>query len=260
MRKRIIPCLFLKNGFIIRSEGFSIHQLIGNPISELKRYSEWSVDEIIYINISKEEFYDSNRSEHKIKIPNNRYDLLKEISKNCFVPLGFGGGIRTLKDIEMTLNCGADKVVLNTVLFEDKSFIKEAARIFGSQALVACVDYIGEYVYHSHAKVNSGHTCLDWCMHLESEGIGEIILNSVERDGTGKGYDVDTIKTIVDNTSVPVIPLGGAGDYYDFVEVFKFCDPDAVAAGNIFHFKEHSDYYIKKALISASIDVRRPWD
>ncbi|MBF0329970.1 MAG: imidazole glycerol phosphate synthase subunit HisF [Nitrospirae bacterium] len=257
MKKRVIPCLFLKNGFIIRSEKFSIHQLIGNPINELERFSQWAVDEIAYINISKDDVYDIRRSEHKVKIPNNRFELLKEISKKCFVPLSFGGGIRTLKDIEMTLQCGADKVILNSILFYDKSFVLDAVRVFGSQALVASVDYIGDLVYHSYGKICSNYSVLQWCRQLEMEGIGEIILNSISRDGTAQGYDTVTIKLVVDGVNIPVIALGGAGDYYDFVECFEKADPAAVAAGNIFHFKEHSDYHIKKALISANINVRR---
>lgn len=258
MRKRVIPCIFLKNGLIIRSENFKTHQLIGNPITELARYNEWAVDEIIYIDISKEQNYDFGRDDHKYQDSGikNRLDLVKIISKSCFVPLAFGGGIRTIEDIKQILNNGADKVILNTILFEDENFLAKAAAIFGRQALVACVDYIGDEVFYYHATKKSSYKLLDWCKNLERQGIGEIVLNSIKRDGAACGYDIDTIKNIVHNSNVPVIALGGAGDYYDFVECFKEANPSAVAAGNIFHFKELSYYHCKKALIRANVNIR----
>lgn len=258
MRKRLIPCIFIKNGLIIRSEKFKTHQYIGNAINELSRYNEWSVDEIIYIDISKDENYDLRRDDHKIKYEiKNRYDLIQEVSKKCFVPLGFGGGIRTTKDIKQILNNGADKVILNTVLFQDDSFIKNAAGLFGSQALVACVDYKEDgIVYHSSGRINSGYSILDWCKKIEKEGIGEIILNNIERDGTGCGFDLKVIKNITENIKLPVVALSGAGDYFDFVECFEETNVSATAAGNIFHFKEHSYYHAKQALQSSGINIR----
>lgn len=259
MRKRLIPCIFLKNGLTIRSESFKIHQIIGNALEELSRYNDWAVDEIIYIDISKEEKYDLRRDDMKVKDEfKTKYDLVKSISNVCFVPLGFGGGIRTIEDIRNILNCGADKVVLNTVLFIKDGFLQEAAEIFGNQALVACVDYRNDgFVYHSHAQINSGIKVLDWCKQLESQGIGEIVLNSVDRDGTASGFDIKTIKEVTENTIVPIVALGGAGDYFDFVECFEEANPSAVAAGNIFHFKEHSYWHAKQNCERAGIDVRK---
>lgn len=261
MRKRLIPCIFLKNGLIIRSEQFKTHQLIGNALEEVARYNDWAVDEIIYIDISTEEKYDLRRDDHKIKDDfKTKYDLVKEISKVCFVPLGFGGGIRTLEDIKMILGNGADKVVLNTILFLDDKFLPKAASVFGNQALVACVDYREDgFVYHSHGTVNTQIKILDWCKKLENQGIGEIVLNNIDLDGMASGYDNKTIKEIVDNTTVPIVALAGAGDYFDFVDCFEEANPSAVAAGNIFHFKELSYFYGKKALLEANIDIRKEW-
>lgn len=261
MKKRLIPAIFLKNGLIIRSELFKIHQIIGNPLSELERFSDWAVDEIMYIDISTSSRYDLRRDDHKIKDTiKDKYGLVNAISKSCFAPLGFGGGIRTIEDIQKILNNGADKVVLNTILFQDTTLVKKAVKVFGSQALVACVDYRDNKVYHSTGKIDSGKKVLPWCKHLESIGIGEIVLSSIERDGRGNGYDTKTIKEVVKNTSIPVIALGGAGDYYDFVECFEEANPSAVAAGNIFHFKELSYYNAKKVLFNAKIDVRKEWE
>lgn len=259
MRKRLIPCIFLKNGLIIRSEKFKTHQIIGNALEEVSRYNDWAVDEIIYIDISTEEKYDLRRDDLKVKDDfKTKYDLVKEISKVCFVPLGFGGGIRTIEDIRNVLNNGADKVILNTILFTNDKFLPEAAGIFGNQALVACVDYREDgFVYYTSGTINSQINVLDWCQALESKGIGEIVLNNIDRDGTAEGYDTKTIKEVVDNTNVPIVALAGAGDYFDFVDCFEEANPSAVAAGNIFHFKELSYHYGKKALLDANIDVRK---
>lgn len=259
MKKRLIPCIFLKNGLIIRSEEFKIHQLIGNALEEVSRYNDWAVDEIMYIDISTEEKYDLRRDDLKVKDDfKTKYDLVREISKVCFVPLGFGGGIRTIEDIKNILNNGADKVVLNTILFLEDNFVTKAAEIFGNQALVACVDYRNDgFVYHTHGTINSQIKVLDWCKKLEKKRIGEIILNNIDKDGMADGYDTEMIKKVVDNTSVPIVALAGAGDYFDFVDCFEEANPSAVAAGNIFHFKELSYHYGKEALLNANIDVRK---
>jgi cyclase len=244
---------------IIRSEDFKIHQIIGNPINQVKRFSDWAVDEIIYIDISESNEYDNRRDDHKIKISNNKLDLLREISKNIFVPLTFGGGIRTIDDIQRVLQMGADKVVLNSGMFFDDLLLIQAAEIFGSQALVACVDYKDNFVYFEHGRNKSEYTVGQWCDILEKNGIGEILLNDISRDGKSIGYDLKTISMVVGMVNIPVIALGGAGDYYDFVECFKESNPSAVAAGNIFHFKEHSYYHAKKSLEQAKIDIRKEY-
>lgn len=259
MKKRLIPCIFLKDGMIIRSESFKIHQVIGNPINQIKRFSDWAVDEIIYIDISKSTYYDNRRDDHMVKISNNKFDLLSDISKNIFVPFSFGGGIRTISDIENVLQRGADKVVLNTGIDANERLLPLAAKIFGSQALVACVDYIDNYVHFRHGTKKSKYTVIEWCNILVKEGIGEILLNDISRDGKGNGYDLKTIKTVVEKVSVSVIALGGAGDYYDFNECFEEANPSAVAAGNIFHFKEHSYYYAKQSLEESNINIRKEY-
>ena len=259
MRKRLIPCIFLKEGMIVRSEDFTTHQIIGNPINQVKRFSDWAVDEIIYIDISKGTSYDNRRNDHKIKIASSKFDLLEEISKNIFVPLSFGGGIRTIEDINSVLQRGADKVILNTGMYNDRNLLMNAKKIYGSQALVACVDYKNNFVYFEHGNFKSEFTVSEWCIILEKEGIGEILLNDISKDGKGCGYDIDTIKQIVNEVSIPIIALGGAGDYYDFNECFEEANPAAVAAGNIFHFKEHSYYHAKKSLEQDNIDVRKEY-
>ena len=259
MRKRVIPCIFLKNGMIIRSQEFKIHKVIGNPVSQVKRYSDWAVDEIIYIDISAHGEYHNKRSDHKIKIEDNKIKLLQEVAKNVFVPLGFGGGIRSIKEIKDYLQNGADKVVLNTVLYKNIDILIEAVDIFGSQALVSMVDYKDGYVYFENGKLKSEYLVHDWCKRLIDFGIGEIILHNISRDGTAEGYDINTISQIVKNSVVPIIGLGGAGDYFDLVECFKNANPSGLGIGNLLHFKEHSYYYAKKLLLKSKIDVREEW-
>ena len=258
MKKRLIPCIFLKNGLIIRSEKFKTHQIIGNAVSEVERYNEWAVDEIIYIDLSKGQDYDLRRDDMKVKdTVKNKFDLVEAVSRICFVPLAFGGGIRTIDDIKNILKNGADKVILNTILFLEEKFLSTASRIFGTQALVACVDYKKDmFVYHSYGAIKSDYTVAEWCEKLELEGIGEIVLNNIDRDGTGEGYDIDVIKDIVVRVEVPVVALAGAGDYFDFVECFEETDSSAVAAGNIFHFKEHSYWHAKKTCLDNNIELR----
>lgn len=259
MKKRLIPCIFLKEGLIVRSEDFQTHQIIGNAVSQVRRFSDWAADEIVYIDISKNQIYDNRRDDHMVKTASNKFDLLEEISKNIFVPFAFGGGVRTISDIENILQRGADKVVLNTVLHDDKELLKRAVNIFGSQALVACVDYKDGYVYFEHGMKKSQHEVKEWCAYLDKSGIGEIILHDIGRDGKGVGYDLKTIKDVVETVTVPVVALGGAGDYYDFSECFLEANPSAVAAGNIFHFKEHSYYHAKKELEFSGIKIRKEY-
>ncbi|MCH9769349.1 MAG: imidazole glycerol phosphate synthase subunit HisF [Gammaproteobacteria bacterium] len=259
MRKRLIASIFLKNGSIVRSEDFLVHQTIGNPISQAKRYSDWAVDEIMYIDISRSSEFTLRRHDHKDRFVNSKYSLLSEIAKNIFVPLAYGGGVRTIEDIRLILQAGADKVILNTGMYKDRSLLANAAKIFGSQALVACVDYRGNDVYFDFGNYKSKYAISSWCTFLEGEGIGEIVLQDISRDGKATGYDMETIAEIVRQVDVPVIALGGAGDYYDFNECFEIPNLSAAAAGNIFHFKEHSYYHAKRSLERGQVNIRKEY-
>src|SRR3989344_2831697 len=133
LKKRLIPCLFLKNGHLVRSEKFSYHQLLGNPVSQVERINFWSSDELIYIDISDESYYDLRRDDQKVKSLGNIYDIIETVSKTCFIPLTFGGNIKTIEHIKERLKRGADKVVINTAAFENTDFIGQAAKAFGRQ-------------------------------------------------------------------------------------------------------------------------------
>lgn len=261
LKKRLIPCLFLKNGHLIRSEKFSYHQLLGNPIQQVERINSWSADELIYIDISSEDYYDLRRDDQKIKNMNNIYEIIESVSMVCFIPLTFGGNIKNIKDIRERLKRGADKVVINTAAFKNPEFITEASKIFGRQCIVVGIDVKindeKEYeVYISHGKEATGIGPVSWAKEAEKRGAGEIFLNSIDKDGTGEGYDTKLIKMVVDSISIPVIACGGVGIFEHFIDGFKKGGASAVSAGNIFNFTENSVIQAKKILLSAGIDIR----
>ncbi len=260
LKKRLIPCLFLMNGLIVRSEKFEFHQILGNPIHQVERYNDWSVDELIYIDISRDNNYDLRRDDMKVKDQKEILDILSEISKKCFIPLTFGGKIRTIEDIKLRLQKGADKVIINTKAIEDPSFISKASKIFGSQCIVLSIDVKkieGKYeVYKKFGQESTKMDPIEWATKGEDLGAGEIFLNSIDKDGTGEGYDLELIKKVAEAVNIPVIACGGVGKFEDFVKGIKEGNASAVAAGNIFNFTEISTINAKKLMKENNIDVR----
>lgn len=261
LKTRLIPVLLLKDGLLIRSERFSIHQFIGDPYHEVLRYNEWCVDELIYLDISRADHYELGRHDIKVKQMNNVLDLLGVISRSCFVPLTFGGRIRTLEDIRLRLSLGADKVSINTQALSEPHFIQQAAEAFGSQCIVVCVDYRRRSdgvarVYMDGGRQETDRDPVAWSRQAQKLGAGEILLQAMDRDGTAQGYEVDMVRQVADAVSIPVIALGGAGEYRHFVEVVRDGHAAAVAAANIFHFRELSDRYAKREMKRCHIAVR----
>ena len=257
---RLIPILYIENGLIVRSENFSYHQNIGNTINEAQRYNEWDVDELIYIDISREKHYDSRRDDHNIKSQGSIEKIIKSIAKICFMPLTFGGGIKNIKDVDYRIRNGADKITLNTGAFENPKLISQAAEKYGSQAVVISIDYkiIGGQptVFTNFGQKNIRKGLIDWVKKCEKLGAGEILINSIDRDGQAKGYDIKTIKKVVRATKLPVIACGGAGNLYDFVDLAKKVNVSAIAAGNIFHFTELSYPKAKSLLKKEGLNFR----
>lgn len=260
IKTRLIPVLYIKNGLIVRSEGFSYHQNIGNVINEAQRYNEWDVDELIYIDISREKNYDLRRDDHNIKSDNSIENIIKSIAKVCFMPLTFGGGIRSIEDVDYRIRNGADKITLNTGAFNNPELISEVAKKFGSQAVVISVDYkIIEnqpIVFTNFGQNNTKTNIFSWIKTCEELGAGEIFLNSIDRDGRANGYDIDTISKVVESTKLPVIACGGTGDLNDFVDLAKNVNVSAIAAGNIFHFTELSYPRAKTMLKKNKLNFR----
>ena len=261
LKHRLIPCLFLKNGHIVRSEKFSFHQLLGDPLHQVDRINSWSADELIYVDISNEEYYDLRRDDMRIKSMPTVFEIIEEISKTCFIPLTFGGNIKTLDDIRKILKLGADKVIINTVTHEKPSFITEGAKIFGKQCVVVGIDVkkddAGKYeVYSHHGRKATGKDPVAWAKEVEAFGAGEIFLNSIDRDGTAEGYDTDLIRMVAESVNIPVIACGGVGTFEDFKEGITVGKASAVAAGNIFNFTENSVIQAKKLMLAAGVNVR----
>lgn len=262
LKKRLIPCLFLKNGYLVRSEQFTTHQLLGNAIHQVERFNEWDVDELIYIDISEDDQYHTGREDTKIKGEHNVLDLLERISKTCFMPLTFGGRIRTLQDIQDRISRGADKVTINTIALEQPEFITKSANLFGSQAIIVSIDVKqhddGRYeVMSHHGRQGTGKNPVSWAQEAERLGAGEIFLNAIHRDGMATGYDIELVHRVSDAVSIPVIACGGVGRFLDFAVGITEGHADAVAAGNIFHFTELSAKQARKALIKMNVPVRQ---
>lgn len=261
LKKRLIPCLFLKNGFLVRSEQFVHHQLLGNAVHQVERFNAWNVDELIYIDISEDDDYGIGREDLKVKSSADVLDILESVAKTCFMPLTFGGRIRNLEDIHARISRGADKVTLNTQALRVPEFITAAAKIFGSQAIIVSIDVkvanSGAYrVVSDHGRTDTGLDPISWARTAEELGAGEIFLNSVDRDGMGNGYDLELIQNVASSVSIPVIACGGVGNFKHFGQGIVDGSADAVAAGNIFHFTELSANQARKSLLKAGVDVR----
>jgi cyclase len=246
----------------VRSEEFSFHQIVGNPIHQVERFNTWGVDELIYIDITREGEYDVRRDDHKVKARATVLEIIEDISRTCFMPLTFGGGIRTLEDARLRLAHGADKVTINTAAVENPEFITECAKVFGSQAIIVSIDAkadeAGESweVFSHWGKQGTGMSPVEWAREAESRGAGEIFLNSIDRDGMANGYDIPLIRSVADATTIPVIACGGVGRFEHLAKGVLEGGASAVSAANIFHFTEHSTARAKQALVKAGVDVR----
>ncbi len=264
-RPRLIPLLLIKDGLIVRSQLFEFHQLIGNPVSTVERYSHWNVDELVVLDISKSDNkHDLRRDDLQQSYEgNNILDVLKEISKVCYMPLTFGGKIKTLDDIEKRLIAGADKVVINSSAYKNKDLITEAAKKFGSQCIVAGIDAkfinAGNWnVFIDGGKFNTKMSPDFWAQELQERGAGEIFLNSIDRDGSALGYDIELIKKVSESINIPVVAAGGAGEYSDIIPVINIAKASGVAIGNLLHFYEVSYLKAKNVALENGIPMRPP--
>ena len=257
---RLIPVIFIKNGFIVRSEKFIDHKKIGNVVNQIRRYNEWDIDELIVLDISRDKKHDSLRNDHKIQRITSISEILGLISNECFMPLAFGGGIRDLDTIRDYIKNGADKIVLNTLFYENPEIIREAIRIFGSQAIIISIDFRiveNEIVFYSHNGVKRQDLSFDDIIEkIIHVGAGEVILNSIDRDGTGEGYELEVIKKFACRLNIPVVACGGALSTYDFEQVAKVKNISGIAAGNLFHFTENAYPREKKKLKEKKLNFR----
>ena len=252
LTKRIIPCLDVDNGRVVKGVNFINIIDAGDPKEIAKRYDEEGADELVMLDITaSNEFRETT------------YKTIEEIASEVFIPLTVGGGVRTLEDIKKLLRSGADKVSINTAGVENPNFIKEAANKFGSQCIVVAVDAKQKENEEDSWEVvtfggrnRTGIDVIDWVRHVEKIGAGEILLTSMDRDGTKNGFDNDLNSIITSCLSIPVIASGGAGNVNHLIDGIRIGGVDAVLAASIFHFSEYSITEVKEEMRMAGIEVR----
>jgi imidazole glycerol-phosphate synthase subunit HisF len=250
LKKRLIACLLLRDGLIIQSFGFQRHLPIGRARFSIEFLVKWDVDEIVLLDISAS---GQGRSTDSA--------VLEALSEHCYVPLTVGGGIRNVKDVRSVIRAGADKVCVNTHAVARPPMITEIADSFGSQCVVVSMDCLKQLDGTYRVCTESGKKITDlrpeeWARKCESLGAGEIFVNSIDRDGSRLGYDIDLIKSITQAVKIPVIACGGVGRFSHFSEGILEAGAQAVAAANIFQHTEHSTILAKSHMLKAGIDVR----
>lgn len=261
-KKRLIPVLLLRNGWLVQSKKFERYQNIGNPTSAVKRFSEWASDELIYLDITRNDQHDMLRDDLAHPNRESLLEIIDDVSKVTFMPITIGGRIRSLGDIEERLSRGADKITINTAALLAPDFIELAAREFGSQCIVVSIDSKrtdGQFVVMSDGgKISTNWTTQKWVREVEQRGAGEILINSIDRDGQKMGYDLDLLNEVAESVRVPVIALGGVGEWAHFAEALSQTAVDGVAAANIFHYSDQSVYLARKYLYDQGANVRSP--
>lgn len=248
--KRIIPCLDVKNARVVKGTNFVELNDAGNPTELSKYYDEQGADEIVFLDIT------ASIGEKKA-IP----EILNETATEIFIPLTAGGGINTIEDIRIALNAGADKISVNSAAVKNPQLIAEAAKAFGNQCVVLAIDAKktaenkwGVYVHGG--RTLTGLDAIEWAKKGVELGAGEILLTSMDSDGTNKGYDIELTKAVSEAVSVPVIASGGAGELEDFYEVLTNGKADAVLAASVFHYKKFTIHEVKTYLKSRGVEVR----
>ncbi len=248
--KRIIPCLDVRNGLVVKGKNFEGINEISSPIDFAKYYSENGADELV--------FYDITASHEGRGLFT---DILKEVASTIFIPLTVGGGINTLEDFDRVLKCGADKVSVNSGAIKNPDLIYEAAKRYGDQCVVISADVKrvdGVFrVFAKGGRENTGMEAVEWIKRCVDNGAGEVVLNSIDTDGVKNGFDLEMLEAVCNAVNVPVIASGGAGKAEDFVTLFKTLPTvDAGLAASIFHFKEVEINDLKKILKQNGIEVR----
>ena len=249
LKNRIIPCLDVKNGRVVKGINFVDLKDAGDPVEQAKIYSDGGADEICFLDITA-----SNENRDTI------YEVVEKTSKKCFVPLTVGGGVRSIDDINKLLNCGADKVSINTAAVQNSKVVLESSKKVGSQCIVVAIDAKKNgknWEVFTHGGRNStGIDALEYANKMEECGAGELLVTSMDRDGTQIGYDIELMSKISSKINIPVIASGGVGNLDHLVEGIKLGKASAVLAASIFHYGNHSIKEAKEYLDSKGIPVR----
>ena len=249
LKNRIIPCLDVKNGRVVKGINFVDLKDAGDPVEQAKIYSDGGADEICFLDITA-----SNEKRDTI------YEVLKRTSKKCFVPLTVGGGVRSVEDINRLLNCGADKVSINTAAVQNSELIIESSKKFGSQCIVIALDAKKNQdkweIFTHGGRNNTGIDAIEFAKKMEDSGAGELLVTSMDKDGTQAGYDIKLISKISSKVNIPIIASGGVGNLDHLVDGIKLGKASAVLAASIFHYGKHSIKEAKEYLDSKGIPVR----
>ncbi|MFD2531950.1 imidazole glycerol phosphate synthase subunit HisF [Gracilimonas halophila] len=249
LTKRIIPCLDIKNGRTVKGINFEGLRDAGDPVELAKRYSEEGADELVFLDIT------ATLEKRKTLV-----ELVKRIAAEINIPFTVGGGIKTVDEIEELLKSGADKVSLNSSIVKDPELINKASATFGAQAIVAAVDAKKNgnswNVYVKGGTEDTGLNALEWMQEVEERGAGEILLTSMDRDGTKSGFDIELLEKVNKLVRIPVIASGGAGTIQHCIDAVKLANVDAVLAASIFHFKEIEIKDLKEQMQRSGIEMR----
>lgn len=249
--KRIIPCLDVKEGQTVKGVNFENLRYAGDPVMLAEKYSDSGADELVFLDIT------ATNEKRKTVV-----ELVQKVGKKIFIPFTVGGGISDIEDIKWILQAGADKISINSAAVKNPSLINNCAEYFGSQCVVLAIDakrVDGDFYVHINAgKKNTGLKLIDWVKEVEERGAGEILLTSMDYDGTQKGFDIEMLKLVSNSVSIPVIASGGAGaDSKHFADVFTKTNVDAALAASIFHFDTLPVLKLKDELKEAGINTRR---
>lgn len=253
LAKRIIPCLDVRDGRVVKGINFEGIKEVGDPVECAEMYNKQGADEIVFLDIT------ATHEKRKTIV-----DVVSKTAQKVFVPLTVGGGIRTVDDFREILRAGADKVSVNSSAVNRPELLAEAADIFGSQCVVIAIDARRAedgcfHVVINGGRIDTGLDAVEWAKKACQLGAGEILLTSMDTDGTKNGFDLELLNAITGEVNVPVIASGGCGKLEDFSEVFTKTDADAALAASIFHYKESTVSEVKKYLDRCGIPVRRNW-
>ena len=249
--KRIIPCLDVHNGRVVKGVNFVNLKDAGDPVEIAAAYDKAGADELVFLDIT------ASSDARKTVV-----DMVREVGKKVFIPFTVGGGIRTVDDFKMLLREGADKISVNSAAIMNPDLIREAAEKFGRQCVVVAIDArrrpdgSGWNIYKNGGRVDMGIDAVEWAMKADSLGAGEILLTSMDCDGTKAGYDIELTRTIAEHVSVPVIASGGAGTMEHFYDALTEGKADAALAASLFHYKELEIREVKKYLREKDVSVR----
>lgn len=248
--KRIIPCLDLKNGRVVKGENFVGLRDAGDPVEAAKEYDRQGADELVLLDIT------ASSDAREIMT-----DIVRRVAESIFIPFTVGGGIRTVEDFTAILRAGADKVSVNSAALKNPGLIREAAEKFGSQCVVVAMDAKRQTdgswtLYLNGGRVDTGKDAVVWAREVEALGAGEILLTSMDRDGTKDGYDLELTRAVSKAVGIPVIASGGAGRMEHFYDALTVGCADAVLAASLFHFREMTIPELKRYLSGRSVSVR----